>query len=193
MQALTSIGSFLSTNASKLIPAGLAGGSFLSNWLNNRKMNERQNFLESLSKDPNKMNAYVSKFSKPLDRGLTTNVENQVQAVLGEKGLSSSPTITADVLAQALGPYQQQEQQMGINEAISSLGMMPTTTPPPSDPSMALMMLMQNMKKSGGGSGSTPTSGSTADPFAGGGYTNPDATSVDYSTLFDPSTLAGVV
>jgi hypothetical protein len=147
MEQIMSIFSFIGQNASKIIPAGAAGAGFLGNWLNQRKTNERQNFLESLSKDPTKMNKYISGFEQPLSKGLTSGVENQVQAALGERGLSSSPTISADVYAQALAPYQQNEQQMAIQAAMNSLGIMPQTAGPTADTSMPLFMLMQALNK----------------------------------------------
>jgi hypothetical protein len=150
----------------KIIPAALSGAGFIGNWLNNRKVNQRQDFLTKLGEDPNKMNAYVSQFQKPLQAGLTQNVGNATQAYLGERGLSESPTVSADVFAQALAPYQQQQQQTGIAEALASLGLIPKTGNPPSDVSGPLAMLMKQFAPKT----ANPTSGidpSTLDSPAG--------------------------
>jgi hypothetical protein len=136
-----------------ILPAVFSGVGFLSNWLNNRTTMGRQQFLADLSKNPQKMNAYVNQFSRPLDQGLVAGTENQVQAALGERGLTGSPTITQDVMAQALGPLQQNEQQIGINEAMASLGVMPTNPLPQANLTLPLMMMMMNK----GGTGATPS------------------------------------
>lgn len=116
---------------------GLVGGagSAISNFLSSRQQNKYlsdqinyQKFLRSLSTDPAKMSQYVSGFEKPLDQGLVSGVNNQVQAFGAERGLSTSPQIMAEIEAQALGPLQQNQQQMAINEAMAALGM-PSGTP----------------------------------------------------------------
>lgn len=116
---------------------GLVGGagSAISSFLGNRQKNKYlqdqinyQKFLRSLSTDPAKMSAYVSGFQKPLDTGLVKGTENMVQAAGAERGLSTSPQIMDEIMAQALGPLQQNQQQMAINEAMTALGM-PSGTP----------------------------------------------------------------
>jgi len=116
---------------------GLVGGagSAISSFLGNRQKNKYltdqinyQKFLRSLSTNPAKMSQYVSGFQKPLDQGLVSGVNNQVQAFGAERGLSTSPQIMAEIEAQALGPLQQNQQQMAINEAMASLGI-PSGTP----------------------------------------------------------------
>lgn len=125
MQALSGVGTFLKNNARTVIPGAATGVGFLSNWLAARRQHARDKFVQNLVQNPAEMQKYVSGFSKPLAAGLKENVGNQVQAFLGERGLSGSPSISADVESQALAPYQQQQQQMAINEALSTLGMMP--------------------------------------------------------------------
>lgn len=112
-----------------------AGVSALSNFLGNRKKNQYldeqmkyQKYLRSLAQDPAKMSQYVQGFEKPLNAGLVKSVENQAQAYGAERGLSTSPQLMTEILAQALGPLQQNEQQMAINTAMQSLGL-PSGTP----------------------------------------------------------------
>lgn len=166
MQAITSIGKALSGafqkdgggfDWGKLLGVGMGGGGFLSNWLQNRKYNSREDYLAGLAKNPVAMREYMSKFEKPLSQGLTKGVGNQVQAFLGERGLSESPTISSDVLAQALAPYQQQSQAMAGNEAFQALGLMPTTRPPQADLSKLLASFGGGKSPGGGGSGVDPS------------------------------------
>lgn len=152
-----------------IIPAALSGAGFVGNWLNNRKVNQRQDFLSGLGENPSKMNAYVSQFQKPLAAGLTQSVGNATQAYLGERGESESPTISADVFAQALAPYQQQQQSMGINEALASLGLIPKTGNSASDVSGPLAMLMKNLgQKPTAPTGAVPSVPDNFDLLMGG-------------------------
>lgn len=159
MEAISGISQALGKLA-PLLQTGLAGGGFLSNWLQNRKTNANQDYLTKLGKDPVAMQAYMRKFQQPLSAGLTQNVGNQTQAFLGERGLSESPTISQDVLAQALAPYQQQEQKMGEDAAFQSLGLIPTKGPAPAN----LTSLLAGIGKGGGASPSSPTPSNPPDP-----------------------------
>lgn len=185
MQAISSIGQaiagFAKNNPMDLLKAGFGGGGFLSNWLQNRKTNANQDYLSKLGKDPVAMQAYLRKFQQPLSAGLTQGVGNNVQAFLGERGLSESPTISADVLAQALAPYQQQEQQLAGNEAFNSLGLINTK---PSTPANLTSLLASIGNKP---SGSTPS----PDPSTSSNPSNPtDPTSSLFDTFqLDPSSF----
>jgi hypothetical protein len=135
-QVFSKIGSFMGGKGGGIIGTGV---SALSNFLTNRTKNKYlqdqinyQKYLRSLSTDPAKMSQYVKGFEKPLDQGLVSGVNNQVQAFGAERGLSTSPQIMQEIEAQALGPLQQSQQQMAINEAMQSLGL------PAGDPSAAL-------------------------------------------------------
>lgn len=128
----SSIGNFMGGKGGGLIGTGV---SALSNFLGNRQRNKYlqdqinyQKYLRSLSQDPAKMSAYVSGFEKPLDTGLVKGTENMVQAAGAERGLSTSPQIMDEIMAQALGPLKQNQQQMAISEAMQSLGL-PSGTP----------------------------------------------------------------
>jgi len=75
------------------------------------------------SKHPEAISNLVSSMTKPLSSGLVKGTENIVNASLGEQGLSQAPGIQGQVLAQALAPYQQNEQQMAIAEVFKALGL----------------------------------------------------------------------
>lgn len=75
------------------------------------------------AKHPEAIGNLAKSFERPLSAGLTTGVGNVVNASLAEQGLSQAPGIQSQVLAQALAPYQQNEQQMAIAEAFKALGL----------------------------------------------------------------------
>lgn len=144
MQALTGIGSFLGKNAKTVIPGALTGAGFISNWLNARRQRQREAFLQNLAENPAAMAKYAAGFTKPLAAGLKQNVDNSVQAFLGERGLSGTPGISADVEAQALAPFIQQTQQQGFSDAMAALGLMPSSSHT-SDLSGTLALLMKGI------------------------------------------------
>jgi hypothetical protein len=72
----------------------------------------QQKQLAELTKNPAAYAAKIKALQQDLNPGLVQGVENEVQGYLGERGLSLSPSISAQVLGQALGPYQLQEQEL---------------------------------------------------------------------------------
>lgn len=172
---------------------GLVGGagSAISSFLGNRQKNKYltdqinyQKFLRSLSTDPAKMSQYVSGFEKPLDQGLVSGVNNQVQAFGAERGLSTSPQIMQEIEAQALGPLQQNQQQMAINEAMTSLGI-PSGTPDFNGTASQPLDITAMIKQLLGGGSSTPSVVPFNDP---GGSIIP---APDNSALPPPDLSAG--
>jgi hypothetical protein len=75
------------------------------------------------SKHPEAIASMEQGFEKPLSQGLTKGVGNVVNASMAEQGLSQAPGIQSQVLAQALAPYQQNEQQMALMETFKALGL----------------------------------------------------------------------
>lgn len=142
--ALSQIGTFLSSGAGKGVETGaVAGTGLLQNFMANREASKKQKFVEDLITNPAKFNAYVSGFEKPLTAGLTADVARQTDAYGAERGLSSSPAIMKDVYAQALAPLLAQQQQSGQNAALQSLGIYENSpTSKPVDISSILKMLM---------------------------------------------------
>jgi hypothetical protein len=169
-EIFSSIGSFFNSGAgSGLLKAGAAGGGFLQNWLANREAQQKQKFVENLVTNPAKWSSFVQGFDQPLTKGLTTDIARSTDAYGAERGLGSSPAIMKDVYAQALAPFIQQEQQMGQNAALSSLGIYensPTTKPV--DITSMLRLLMQGKNPPSTSTGQQPISiqGGSYDPNA---------------------------
>ncbi len=118
------------------------------------------------SKHPEAIANLAKGFERPLSTGLTTGVGNVVNASLAEQGLSQAPGIQSQVLAQALAPYQQNEQQMAITEALKAIGL----------PAEALQSLQSTMRPDALAMmlksilpGQNPTSGVPMSPVPGSG------------------------
>lgn len=75
------------------------------------------------AKHPEALANLEKQFEKPLSTGLTTGVGNIVQGQLAERGLNQAPGIYGEVLAQALAPFQMQEQQNAMQMAMKQLGL----------------------------------------------------------------------
>jgi len=118
------------------------------------------------SKHPEAISNMVTGMTKPLSQGLVKGTENIVNASLGEQGLSQAPGIQGQVLAQALAPYQQNEQQMAIAEVFKALGMPAEAlagiqaTMRPND----LAAMLKSILPGGGGKWTGGSVGGTSDP-----------------------------
>lgn len=126
----------------QVLPAALAGGGFLSNWLQNRQRQQLFNEYEGMVSNPAELSAHISALEQPLSQALTQSVGNQAQAFLAQRGLAESPNIMAAVVSQALAPYEQQNQQLAANEYLNVLGLPASVLGRPSDLSPILEMLM---------------------------------------------------
>jgi hypothetical protein len=130
------------------------------------------------SKHPEAIANLEKSFERPLSTGLTKGVENIVNASLGEQGLSQAPGIQAQVLSQALAPYQQQEQAFALQEAfkaiglpIDALGAVQGTMNP-----QGLAAMLKSILPGGGGTGGGPGFQiPNTDPSGGGWGTPADA------------------
>ena len=83
----------------------------------------QQKQLQALISDPQAYAAKIAQLQQPLSQGLQKGVANEVQGYLGERGLSLSPAISEQILAQALGPYQLQEQQLAQSAFLAPYGL----------------------------------------------------------------------
>lgn len=118
--ALQSIGNSPTTkSATNLANLGSIGYGLYNNYQNQAYQNQ----LRSYAQDPAKMNAYASKFTKPLTAGLNSAVGNNTQAYLAQRGLSESPQIAAQVQSQAIAPYVQENQKTGYSDALQALNL----------------------------------------------------------------------
>jgi hypothetical protein len=117
---------------------------------------EKQMMDQSIyySKHPEAIAALTKKFTQPLSAGLTSGVGNIVNASMAEQGLSQAPGIQSQTLAQALAPYMQNEQQMGLSEALAAIGL-PTQALSSVQSVMNPLQLSASMRGAlpGGGSG----------------------------------------
>ena len=102
-----------------IIGAVGAGGGL---W-NNIQNAEYQNKLRGLAMNPAKMMAYAKGFEQPLQAGLLKGTENAVQGYAAERGLATSPQIQQSLMAEAIAPALQQQQNQGLNAAYASLGL----------------------------------------------------------------------
>lgn len=110
---------------SSLIPALTTGSQVASTGANlyqGYKNQQYQDQLRSIAEDPSKMNAYAQQFVHPLNAGLEKGVANEAQAYAAERGLAQSPGPQSEIIAQAIAPYVQQNQQNAYNIALRSLG-----------------------------------------------------------------------
>jgi len=141
---LTQIGSFLNSGAGKIAETGaVAGTGILQNFMANQQAQKKQQFVQDLINNPAKFASYVKSFDQPLQAGLTADISRQADAYGGERGLGSSPAIMKDVLAQALAPVYQQQQQSAEQAALQSLGIYENSpTQKPIDISGILKSLM---------------------------------------------------
>lgn len=158
MQALSSLGSFLTTDAKPLNSLlGLAGlGTNIYSGIQNIQSENRaagaQKYVTNLLENPTKMAAERAKYTQPLTAGLTSDIGNQVQAGLAERGLSSSPAAYTQQLTAALAPYILQQQQQGQDSLMSALGLLSRTTPSTS-PMTNISQLLAQLKMPAGSEG----------------------------------------
>lgn len=111
----------------KIFNLGTGTLGLISNISSNRQKNKlineylaRQRYLQSLT--PEQHMAGIRRFQQPLSAGLTSGVENLVQASMAERGLSQAPGIFSQVLSQALAPYLLRQQDSAQDAYFRSLG-----------------------------------------------------------------------
>jgi hypothetical protein len=128
-QIFSSIGG-LFQNHPKLLPGLMAGSGAIFNTLQMLKKQSLANAqmarykrLQYLSEHPEMMMQEMKKFERPLDQGLVSSLERTTDAHLAEQGLSTAPGIQQEVLAQALAPFKQNQQQMAMQALFKSLGL----------------------------------------------------------------------
>lgn len=171
---LNKVGGWFGSNP-KVLPAGLTGFGALQNWMASRQASRRSQFVEDMVKNPTKFNAFVNSMEKPLDQGLVSSLGNTVQGAMAERGLSGSPAMWGDVMAQATAPYKQQSQEMAIQKALSLMGDYASSPmSKPVDLTFLLKTLMAPKPVAPPPQPSTTTG--DADPFGLSTFDNPWAT-----------------
>jgi hypothetical protein len=103
-------------NLAKTLGVAGLGDQFVNNWMAQRAQNQYINSILGFQKNPQVMANQITSLTQPLNQNLVASVSNQVQGQLANQGLAESPAIQASVLAQALAPYQQQNQQLATQE-----------------------------------------------------------------------------
>jgi hypothetical protein len=113
----------------KIAPLITQGVGTVSNVIRGNRVNEaqkaalqRQKELDQLIKNPALLAQKVQSMTQPLNQGLVQGVENQAQGGLAERGLGTSPQIANEVFAQALGPYQHQNQMEALRSVLQMYG-----------------------------------------------------------------------
>jgi hypothetical protein len=178
----TSVGGWFGKNP-KVLPGVATGVGALSNFFGQRKSNQlldaQLNAIkqeQDLFNDPTKLAAKVAGVERPLDAGLTSGVGNEVQAFLAEHGLGESPAIASEVMAQALAPYKQNNQNTAIQTIMRLMGApleAGVQRPQPTDLTGLLKMLM------------TPNASASPPGSGTGTTTGVDTPSVDFSNFGD--------
>ena len=130
MEALGSLTQFLSSGAGsslfKIGELGLTGAGLAGNISAEKQQQDAYNLAkkqEQTLPDPTALAKQVSAATQPLNAGLVQGVENTVSGNLAEQGLSQAPGIQAATLAQALAPFEQQNQQQALQLVLTRLGL----------------------------------------------------------------------
>lgn len=126
MEALTPI----LQNISKVAQPVMGGMGVVSNLIGANRQNsiqqraiQQQRELQQLASNPAAMSARVRAAEQPLSQNLVSNVGNEVQGYLAERGLGTSPQIAQSVMGQALAPYELESQKMAQAQVLQSMGM----------------------------------------------------------------------
>jgi len=131
--ALQSLGQFFSgpggTGLKDIATIGAAGSGLFGNIASERARSQELNTLKAqqafAEQSPSALAAQVAGAEQPLNKALTEQVGNQVSGTLAEQGLSQAPGIQATALAQALAPFQQQNQAAALQLLMQRLGLPP--------------------------------------------------------------------
>jgi len=89
---------------------------------------KQQQLLMEIAKNPAMLTALAKQIQVPLSTGLLENVGNNVQAILGERGLGSSPAQATAITSEAIAPWQQKSQEDAYNYILQTLGLTNQTT-----------------------------------------------------------------
>lgn len=145
-----------------LLTGGAQIASAGSNIYQGYENQQYQDKLRSLAMNPQQLQTYEQGFVQPLNAGLTQGVSNQAQAYAAERGLGQSPGPQSEIIAQAIAPYIQQNQQNGYQNALQALNLGGGAKPP--NTQAGLTSLFAGLKPfgqigqpgAGGGAGTDP-------------------------------------
>jgi hypothetical protein len=108
----------LPDSASLLAALGLTG---FGGYQGYNILQQQQN-AANLALNPNAMANQILGYQQPLQQNLLNSIMENIGPTIAAQGLGTSPGMTEQILGEALGPYQMQEQQMATN--LASQGVM---------------------------------------------------------------------
>jgi hypothetical protein len=127
---LAQVGQFFSGPSGKALGEiagiGATGAGLAGNIANERARSKELDYLkqqQAALANPTVLAQEVASATQPLNRALVESVGNQVSGTLAEQGLSQAPGIQATTLAQALSPFEQQNQQTALQLVLQRLGL----------------------------------------------------------------------
>jgi len=107
-----------------ILQIGTSGAGIVGNILNSIQQGKVASAAaKNANLSPTQLATQVSQAEQPLDRSLINTVNNQVQADMASRGLAEAPGIFASTEAQALAPFQQQNQQAALQLIMQKLGL----------------------------------------------------------------------
>src|ERR1700693_902672 len=177
-EMLGSIGSFFGGSSGKglldVLGLGSAGMGLFGNIATERARSQQLDMIKNAERtlgNPQALARQVSAATQPLNEGLVQSVGNTVSGSLAEQGLAQAPGIQATTLAQALAPFEQQNQNTALQLVMERLGLPIQYAnaylqglPKSSNMSPLLALLMRQNNPSGGSvSGFPDTSGIPSD------------------------------
>jgi hypothetical protein len=116
------------STAGTAVSGGLAGAGAIGNLLTSllsggvtSGLNKQLKSIEGMS--PAQFSSMVTSAEGPINAGLVQSVGNRVQGDLASRGLSQAPGIFASEEAQALGPIEQQNYQVALEQTLAKLGL----------------------------------------------------------------------
>jgi hypothetical protein len=134
--------------------ASLGVGAFGNIWGAKQESDIQGTLLDLLQKyanlTPEQAAAAIQQFMQPMSQGLQNTILNKVQASMGERGLAGAPGLIAEATAQALSPYELEQQKLASQNYFNMLGLPMGITFPGSsqaDLSGLAQMLFQQMGK----------------------------------------------
>ena len=104
----------------KVMPLVSTASGLYGSYENAQQMNKARGIVD----DPRKFQQFAAGYTRPLAAGVMQGVTNAAQGQAAERGLAESPAQEQQIVAQAIAPYIQQNQQQGQQDALAALGLM---------------------------------------------------------------------
>ena len=166
---LGSIGNFFGSSAGKglgeIAGLGATCAGLVGNLLADKQRSAAAKQAQAnMNLTPQQLASMVSSATQPLNRGLVQAITNTTNANLAEQGLSQAPGLIATTEAQALAPFEQQNQDTALKLVLQKLGLpaeFARTIPQNAQLAPLLAMLFKGF---GGGGGTSPGTFATTGP-----------------------------